>query len=356
MDLGDVAAFRKLDTQDLMSHIFKLPQQLEDAWTLGMELPLPDMGSLSNITIAGMGDSAIGADLLLAYAAPVCPVPVQVIRGYSLPAWVSGPQSLVIALSRSGSTEETAAIFEAVQSRNCRTLTITTGGSLGQAVAAAGNAVWLYHYDGPPHAAVGYAFGLLLAAFHRLGLVPDPSADLREALHAMRNQQTNLLPEVPVAFNPAKRLAGQMMGRSVVVFAAEHIEPVARRWKAQLNQFAKAWGQFEFLPEADHNTLVGLNHPEGGLSQTIALFLEAASNHPQNLLRLGFTRQILMEQGLNTDSVQAKGETLLGHMWTLLHFGDYVAYYLAMAYGEDPTPVDIIDALKDELGKTNKSK
>jgi len=351
MDLEDVGAFAVLDTQNMMDQIFVLPQQLEDAWNLGMTLPLPEAQELGSIVITGVGGSATGADLLTAYAAPTCPLPGTVQRGYDLPAWARGPQTLVIAASYSGNTEETLAAFEQALASGCPTLVICTGGRLAQVAADAGCPTWLFQHTGQPRAAVGYTFGLLLAAFTRLGLLPDPSRELRETLHAMRNQQTNLLPEVPIAFNPAKRLAGQMFGRWVVVLAADHIEPVARRWKGQISEIAKAWGQFEFLPEADHNSLAGLINPEAALAQTMALFLDAPSNHPRNLLRLDLSRQIFMEQGVNTDSIHARGETRMAHMWTLLHYGDYVSYYLAMAYGEDPTPVDILEAIRDELGK-----
>ena len=167
------------------------------------------------------------------------------------------------------------------------------------------------------------------------------------------NQQSILRPEVPAVNNPAKRMAGQLMGRWVAVFAADYLDPVARRWKGQISEIAKAWAQFEFLPEADHNSLAGLNNPESALMQTMALFLQAPANHPRNQLRLDFTRQVFMTQGINTDMIQAKGESPMAHIWTLLHFGDYTAYYLAMAYGEDPTPVEILAALKDELGRTS---
>jgi glucose/mannose-6-phosphate isomerase len=352
MDLGDGTAFRSLEPQGMIDHIYDLPHQLEHAWKSGMDLPLPEMQGLNSILITGMGSSAVGADLLAAYVAPHCPIPLQVHRGYDLPAWANGPQTLVIACSYSGNTEETLAVYEQAQARNCRTLAVATGGRLAEMGKAARSPVWLFQPDRPPRASVGYTFGLLLSAFFRLGLLPDPIDELRETLHAMRNQQTNLLAEVPVAFNPAKRLAGQLMGRWVVVLAADHLEPVARRWKTQINEIARAWGQFEFLPEADHNSLAGVNNPETALLQTIALFLEARSNHPRNLLRLNLTRQIFMTQGLNTDTIQAKGETLLAHMWTLLHFGDYVSYYLAMSYGEDPTSGDILTTFEDELGKT----
>ena len=39
-------------------------------------------------------------------------------------------------------------------------------------------------------------------------------------------------------------------------------------------------------------------------------------------------------------------------MWTLILFGDYMSYYLAMAYGVDPTPVEALVNFKNSMSKT----
>ena len=165
----------------------------------------------------------------------------------------------------------------------------------------------------------------------------------------MKQQQRELIPSVPAALNPAKRTAGQLMGRYVVVFGSGVLAPVARRWKTQINELAKTWAQFEILPEADHNTLEGILQPEGALSNFIVLFLKGKSNDPRNLLRSDLTRKSFMLEGLNTDFLDAKGESALANQWTCLHFGDYVAYYLGIAYGIDPTPVSALQSFKAEL-------
>ena len=149
--------------------------------------------------------------------------------------------------------------------------------------------------------------------------------------------------------NPAKRLAGQALNRWVSVFAADFLEPVARRWKGQVSEIAKAWGQFEFLPEANHNTLAGVVNPEHLLTQTFVLFLQAPGNHSRNQIRIQMTKEIMMLEGLGTDFVFGQGNTRLAQMWTLIHFGDYFAYYLAMLYGANPTLVEAIEGLKIRL-------
>ncbi len=352
MNLDDFQAFKQLDPRNMLAEIDGLPAQLQKAWELGLAQEtrsLPGNGSLRQVVISGMGGSAIGADLLAAYIAPVCKIPVIVHRDYGLPAWARGAETLVIASSHSGNTEETLDSFDAALKNGCRLLAISTGGELAERAAAVKIPLWRFEHKGQPRAAVGFSFGLLLAAFSRLGLIDAPEkikAEVVTTVEAMKKQQENLRAEVPVVRNPAKRQAGQLMGRWVNIFGAGILAPVARRWKGQLDELAKAGAGFEILPEADHNTLAGLCNPEEIMSRTISLFLRAPSDHPRNRLRLDLTRQAFMLEGLNADVYDAQGESPLAHIWTALHFGDYTAYYLAMAYGADPTPIAALENFK----------
>ena len=349
MILNQPENFSDLDSQNMIAEIDALPEQLEKAWELGSSLNLHYPETIRSVCIAGMGGSAIGGSLIQAYAAPYAPVPVIVHRDYGLPAWAEGPGTLVIASSHSGNTEETLSAFQTAVERGCQILAVTTGGSLADRAAERGTGLWTFQHAGQPRAAVGYSFGLLLAAFSQLDLIPDPAMELKGALQELREQQKNLTAEIPIADNPAKRLAGQLVGRWVSIFGAGMMAPVARRWKGQINELAKTWAQFGELPEADHNTLAGTLNPEEAILKTMTLFLQADSNHPRNRLRTELTKRSLMLEGLNTDFVPSRGETRLAQQWTALHLGDYTAYYLAMSYGADPTPVEALEDFKEEL-------
>ncbi|MFH2103934.1 MAG: bifunctional phosphoglucose/phosphomannose isomerase [Chloroflexota bacterium] len=345
MNLDDLSYLKQLDPQNMLAEIDSLPSQLEQAWEQGQTQPLPETGGIRQVVIAGMGGSAIGADLLAAYILPSCPVPVIIQRDYGLPAFAEGPQTLVIASSHSGNTEETLDSFARAQETGCCAIAVCTGGRLAENALSAGVPVWRFKHQGQPRAAIGYSFGLLLSIFSRLGLIPDPAEELAGAVAAMQAQQARLRAAIPVSENPAKRLAGQLVGRWVNVYGSGILAPVARRWKGQVNELAKAGAGFEVLPEADHNALAGLLNPDI-LMQTTTLFLRAVSDHPRNRLRTDLTRQAFMVAGLNSDVYEAQGESHLAHAWTALHFGDYTAFYLAMAYGMDPTPVSALEDFK----------
>ncbi|MCC7129287.1 MAG: hypothetical protein B6D39_01225 [Anaerolineae bacterium UTCFX2] len=349
MKLDDPAALAQIDRQDMLAQIDGLPQQLRQAWELGTRLDLPDWKGVQRLALSGMGGSAIGADLLAAYAAPLAKTPLVVLRDYSLPAWVSGPSTLLVASSHSGNTEETLAAFHEAGQRGCARLAVATGGELERAARSAGVPLWKFEHSGQPRAAVGFSFGLLLALAARLEVLPDPQVELDDAIAAMERQQQTLNASVPAAANPAKRLASQMMNLIPTIFGSGLMAPVARRWKTQINELAKAAAGFEILPEADHNTLAGCLHPEPARASLMLLFLRSPADHPRNRLRSDLTRKTFMHSGFNTKIIDAGGETRLANLWTSLHLGDYAAFYLAMAYGVDPTPVDALETLKAEM-------
>lgn len=351
MNLDDLDMIQRIDKQNMLGEIDSLPDQLANAWALGASLPDPGSAQgIRHVVIAGMGGSAIGADLLAAYIAPSCAVPVIVHRDYGLPAWARGQETLVIASSHSGYTEETLDSCETALRNDCRVMTVCTGGELAKQAKERNIVCWQFPHKGQPRAAVGFSFGLLLRLFCRLGLVPDQSAEIASAVTEMKKQQASLAASVPSANNPAKRYGGQLVGRWVTVYGAGILTPVARRWKGQINELAKAGANFEFLPEADHNAFAALvNPPDLLMPRTLTMFLRCASDHPRNRLRTDVTRQGFMLEGLNADTYEAKGGSPLAQMWTAIHFGDYMAFYLAIAYQVDPTPVDALQGLKAAL-------
>ena len=307
MNLDDISSIKSNDPQDMLAHILALPDQLDQAWQLGCKPDLPPGDGIQQVLIAGMGGSAIGADLLEAYIRPICRVPVTVHRDYGLPAWAAGEQTLVIASSHSGNTEETLSAFTAGRERSCRLMAVSTGGTLKEQALAVHAPVLQFEHHGQPRSAVGFSFGLLLAAFTRLGLIPDQAAAIKSASTAMREQMKTLIPESPVKDNPAKRLAGQVVGRLPVIVGADFLTPVARRWKGQFNELAKSWAQYDSLPEFDHNSLAGLEQPDQVLPKLMVLFLNAAACPPDDRLRVDLTRRVMMTEGINTDIINARG-------------------------------------------------
>lgn len=348
MNLDDLILFSQLDPDHTLHHIDHLPDQIETAWKQAQTLPLPELENINHVLFCGMGDSAMGGSLVASLVAGECKIPFTVLRDYDLPAWADS-KTLVIAASHSGNTEETVSCFRQANERKTKLMAITTGGEIAKMCNEANGILWRFEHNATPRVAIGYAVTLPLALLSRAHLIPDKSADVASAVNAMGEQQKKLSAESPVMKNPAKRMAGQFLDRSPLIFGSGIMAVVARRWKAQVSQNAKAWAQFEDIPEMDHNSLAGITNPQSLISKYMALFLESDFDHPRNKLRSETTRVLMMTAGFNTDIIRGVGDTPLAQALTALHYGDYVSYYLAMAYGTGITPIESINELKQTL-------
>ena len=201
MNLDDLDRFKQLDTLNMLAEIDGLPDQLRSAWELGQSQPFEVLGhlkgSIRQIVIAGMGGSAIGADLIAAFVSSTCSVPVTVHRDYGLPAFAREKETLVIASSHSGNTEETLEAFDVALKNSCSVAVICTGGELANRAKKNNIPVWIFNHTGQPRSAVGFSFGLLLALFARLELIPDPAKDVAETVETMKKSQARLRPDIP---------------------------------------------------------------------------------------------------------------------------------------------------------------
>lgn len=349
MDLNKNTSFSSIDLQDMLGQIDKLPDQLLAGYNLSLTFSTRFVERPREIILAGMGGSAIGGDLFAATIEGKSEIPFHVHRNYGLPAWVKGKETLVIVSSHSGNTEETLSAFETALEKKCQILAITTGGQLEEKAKTHGIPVWKFDHKGQPRAAIGFSYGLLIGLAERLNMIINVKNQIQNAVDAMKDQQTAIHASLPVNQNTAKRLAGQMVGRLVSVYGADHLAPVARRWKTQLNELAKTWSQYDEFPEVDHNTIAATMNPETPLENIFAIFLTGSFQNPRNKKRIELTRERFMRDGINTDTYEARGLDEMTQIWTAIHFGDYVAYYLAMLYEVDPTPIDAISWLKKSL-------
>jgi glucose/mannose-6-phosphate isomerase len=348
-NLDDLTTLQKLDLDGMLGHAAALSQQCREAWAATQGLALPgDYQNANKVVIAGMGGSAIGGDLAVAVAASTSTTPVLVHRDYDLPAHVDA-QTLVIASSYSGNTEETLAAFQAARERGCHLAAVTTGGELMHLAREWDAPVVSFDYVSQPRAALGYLFVSVLGILRALDVLDDPTADLEEALALLEDRKGLFAPESPITQNPAKQLAGRLFGKVPIVIAAGALVPVARRWKSQFNENSKSWAYFEALPEMDHNALSGIHFPPEAADRFRVILLQQASLHPRNALRLDLTRQVLEGQGIGCERVLVPGGSELAQILSAVQLGDFASTYLALLYGADPTAIKDIVGLKEQM-------
>lgn len=349
--LDDRSLVERLDPQGLLGRIEALPDQCAQAWRDAPGLKLAEgYSDARELVILGMGGSAMAGDILRALVALTGRKQVSVSRGYDIPRFVT-KDTLVVACSHSGGTEETLSAFEQARSAAARLLVLTTGGRLRQLAEEHRVPAFVYEFDGEPRAALGHQLMALLAIAERVEALPSQEAAVQEAVALMREARSRLRFAMPAADNPAKQLAARLHGRLPVVVGAGILREAAYRWKTQLNENSECWALAEELPELDHNSIVGFGLPKDVVEQMRAIFLWHQALDPRLLRRYEATETALTESRVQHERVEAEGKGPLAHALSAIYFGDLVSYYLALLNGVEPSSVAAIDRLKARLAQ-----
>jgi glucose/mannose-6-phosphate isomerase len=353
VDLDNVSVYRQFDRSGMLNHLHQFPEQCQKAWEKVNRFELPrEYNKISSVVIAGMGGSAIGGDIVRRLALAESKAPVWVHRDYGLPAFVD-ENTLLIASSYSGNTEETLSAFTASLGTGAKKLAITSGGKLKDLARREGVPTFVIDYQAPPRAAFPHSFMPLLGIFQKLGLLADKSADVQESGDVLNDLSADLIETRPLASNPAKQLANILRGHIAVIYGAEILSEVAQRWKGEFNENSKAWAFFESFPELNHNAAVGYEFPVEVKDRMLVLILRSSLLGPRNLLRYEATAKLLAKAGISYQLVEARGRSALAQMLSLVLLGDYSSFYLAILNEVDPSSTDAINFVKQYLGQSS---
>ena len=351
INLDDPQVFEQYDPEGMLARIHELPWQCEQAWQTAMSFSLPaDYSKVDKVIILGMGGSAIGGDLVSSLAASEAKIPILVNRDYGLPAFVDD-KTLVIASSYSGNTEETLSSFEQALETDAKKLVITTGGKLKAMAEERNIPVSIINYKAQPRAALGFSFLPILCFLQKLGFLSDKSSDVAEMVRVLQELSQKIDEKVPLSHNPAKQLAERLHGCLSVVYGSGIVTEVAHRWKTQINENSKAWAFYEVFPELNHNAVVGYPLPQELTSKIKVVMLRSPYLNQRVQLRYKVTCELLGKAGVEYEFVDGEGSSPLSQMMSLILFGDYASYYLAILYRIDPSPVEVINYLKEQLAK-----
>jgi glucose/mannose-6-phosphate isomerase len=341
--LDDLKYIHEKDAQDALGIAATQPQQLKHEFTIAQQ----DYSSVTNVVYAAMGGSALAATIL--GSAPGFRVPFEISRQYSIPHYVTD-KTLFIAASYSGNTEETIAALAEAEQKNARIVVISGGGKLQEIAEKNKHLHILLPKAQQPRYAVFYNFKALLQLLNGTSLLNEEisTSDLQKTAAFLEAESVKLLPTVAIAKNPAKQLARECMGKSIVVYSGPFLAPAAYKWKISFNENAKNVAWFGTLPEFSHNEFIGWSsHPT--VKPYIIIDLETSYDHPQVTKRFEVSARLLSGKMPQPHVIRASGDSQLQHMlWTIL-MGDFVSIYLGLLNGQNPTPVDLVEKMKKEL-------
>lgn len=321
-------------------------RQLADALKIGQSLDLVRPGSdIRNMVVAGMGGSGIGANLVESLTFGKIPIPLSVIKSYSIPQFVS-PHTLFIACSYSGNTEETIAALNKALLKRAHVIVIASGGKLLD-IAREYNLFYIQIPSGlgSARAVMGYNIIALMFALYHTNLIG--AAFIKETENAIEYLDRG---EKGIQ-SEAELIAKKLKGKLPVIYCDSRLHAMALRFQQQLNENSKQLAHINTFPEMNHNELTGWQFPEAVMPLLQVVYLYSDHDHERVEKRLEICRDIFEKKSNPIIDIIGEGASLLEQYYYLIHLTDWISFYLAKENGVEPDPNDSVNYLKSELEK-----
>lgn len=340
--LDDLKYIHQHDPSDALGVAEKQWQQLQQTYDVTVHPKKP----IKNIVVAGMGGSAWPMYYLKTW--PGVFVPMEVVGNYTIPPYVND-ETLFIASSYSGNTEEVLACLEAAEKTAATIVVIASGGKLLDSAKQHSHPAFVIPSGIQPRMSTFYFLAAMTQLLESLELAPKGSSQQLKGIDTWLSQRVaQWLPTVPTSQNLAKKLAQEMLGKSVVVYGGPLLSPVARKWKICINENAKQVAWWNQLPEFSHNEFIGWSGQPIEKPYTV-VDLRSNLEHPRVQKRFEVTEKMLSGKRPAAEVVNAVGNTILQQLlWTSM-LGDFTSIYLALLNNVDPTPVDLVEKFKAAL-------
>lgn len=318
------------------------PEQLRDALEISRLATLrPFPGKLGRVIISGLGGSGIGGSIVAELCKNECPVPVYVNKDYDCPAFADA-ETLFIACSYSGNTEETLSSLAQAESRGVKPVVITSGGRIADIAREKNYDLILIPSGRPPRASLGYSLGQLLAVFRHHGLISDAyRLQWERAIQLIEREKEHIRTE-------AKRLSDAIVNTFPILYAESGFEGLAVRICQQLNENAKMLCSNRTIPEMNHNELVAWRENHPGIS---VVLIRTGLEYYRNAARMDFVKEVVSQYTDNVFTLEAQGDSHLEKILYLIQLTDISSCLLAEMRGYDPSEINIINRLKSSLAE-----
>lgn len=344
---------KELDKSNLLASVEALPDQILDALTQTRDIAVPETyKNIKNVVVSGMGGSVLGSYVIKGLCKDELKVPFEVVSHYELPAYVSA-DTLLLLSSYSGTTEETLAAAEQAKTRGAKVMVITGGGPLANLAKANNWPLYLiqatYNPCNQPRLAIGYAIAGQLALFAKAGVISDQSQLLTQTAGVLKKMIPGLTPEAEN--NPAKLLAFAAFDKNLIFVASEHLVGAAHVMNNQVNENAKTLTAEWHLPEFNHHFLEALSFPKLAKENTLFILVGSALYHERVQKRVLITKELIEQKGYEVQLVQASAPTKLEQIFEIIQLGEFVAAYLPILYGINPSGIPNVDWFKTQMEK-----
>jgi glucose/mannose-6-phosphate isomerase len=342
--LDDLKFIHQRDGQDALGVAEKQWQQLQHTYDVKVEPTQP----IVNVVWGGMGGS--GWPALYIKSLGQLKVPFEVVNDYNLPTYV-GPNTLFIASSYSGNTEETLAALTEAEKRGAQIVVTTAGGKLMERAKQSNHPLFAIPSGIQPRMSSFFFLSAIAHLFEQLSLCKDGLVkEFADTGKWLEGQKDTWRPDVAKKDNQAKQIATELAGKTVIAYSGPLLFPAANKLKICCNENAKNLAWANQYPEFNHNEFIGWSsHP---VDKPFGV-IEIRSNleHERTQKRFVVTEKLLSGKRPSPIVIEPKGETHVQQLLWASMLCDFVTIYLALLNNVNPTPVDLVEKFKAELNK-----
>lgn len=304
-----------------------------------------NLRKFSRIIIAGMGGSNLASELLKNYGHNQ---EIIIHRDYGLPRLDAQilSQSLIVASSYSGNTEEAIDSFNLAFSQDLNIAVISVGGELLR-IAKLNNKPYVQIPDTgiEPRLALGFSLRAMMK------LIGD-EAGLKET-----GELSNSL-DLDKSEKEGKFLAESLRGFAPIIYSSSRNSSISRIWKIKFNETAKIPAFCNVFPELNHNEMTGFSagygsasggdkDPTKELSKNFKfVFLEDNEDGDKIKNRMAITRKMLEDGGFSVLVSELSGQSKWDKVFNSLLVADWASLYSAKFYGNEPEKVPMVEEFK----------
>lgn len=328
----------------MKSYIEGFIPQLEKAFQIGTEavFNVPKK-KISNVLICGLGGSGIGGTIVAKLAQLEAGIPFVVCNDYHIPGFIN-EETLVIASSYSGNTEETMSAIKKAQERGAEIAAVTSGGELKKICDENGYNHIVIPGGNPPRTCIGFSMTEQVFILVKYGILPESALnELSSAITLLKDNDAAIKEEAEV-------VASALFGKLPIIYATDKFEPVSIRFRQQLNENSKELCWHQKFPELNHNEIVGWAAGNSNLS--VVLFRNN-DDYYRTQERMEFMKKVITDKGATVTEIHSKGASFIEKALYLIYLTDWASLFIADKKGVDPVEIVVIDALKDHLATIN---
>lgn len=339
--------------QKIVDSIKKFKDQVVQSWNEIFDFSFSTgYEKINSIVFCGMGGSRFPALIVKELFKEELKLPFIINDEYILPEFIN-ENSLVIASSYSGTTEEVLANVTLAKAKGAKIFGITSGGQLAKMLSSFGFPCYIFkpinNPSNQPRMGIGYALGAIFGVFTKLNLLGLLREEVEKSFQWIEESAKSFTIEVPENSNVAKVFARKVYEKSPVFVVSEFLKGTGNALANQTNETAKSYSEFRIIPELNHHLMEGLKHPDAKRKIDIFLFLYSSLYSKEIQKRFKITKEVIEKNKIETLWYESRGSNKIEQVFDVLNFGLYFTFYLSFLYQENPLIVPWVNYFKKRL-------